>query len=102
MLRAPHRLLVGSGGPQSGAPDGNWEPPVSVHIIDPDRSTTRQMSRSSCVDTAVSFGSNWRTVNTFASIISTGPPSEPFVRWPVTRTAFGVLPPGVKLNREVS
>src|SRR4029079_19751634 len=101
MFSAPQRLRVGSGGPQSGAPGGNFDPPVSVHIIEPDRSTTRQISRSSCVEIAVSTGSNCWVVNTFASIIFTGPESELFVRWPVTRTALGVLLPAVNTKRDV-
>src|SRR3954447_10676793 len=102
MLSAPQRLRVGSGGPQSGAPGGSTPWPVRVHIIDPDRSTTRQISRSSCVATAVSFGSNCLTLNTRDIIKFTGPASEPLVRCPVTRTAFGVLLPGLKLNLDKS
>ena len=50
---------VGCGGPHSLLPLRTTDPPLSTHIIEPERSTTRQMSRSSCVDVATCSGSKF-------------------------------------------
>ena len=70
----------------------------AIHIIEPERSTTRQMSRSSCVDVATCCGSNSSTPSTPANSKSTGRAAEPLVRRPVTRTAFGLRSAGCEVE----